>query len=234
MNTQKETFQVPQQLLPSQQHKLNDVILKVVETYQKLDREKVQKLIEQTNEIGGCSFISINGYSSDKSQNTEVAFQLINIGANYQNMVEKDKIIFEKLTEKNVKNAIDVNKFNYNEIDKNGLTLKQYKSAVKKALPEALEELKAPKATKDTSSDIWFNKALVFNLNTMRLSIFGQTVNKVVEVKGEFKPVKSAPKTIAKRLIQSQSKGKAQTLRRFALDNLIGNIAINKDTLVLK
>jgi septum formation topological specificity factor MinE len=230
MSTQKQTFQV----LPNQLHKLNDVILKVVESYQKLDREKVQKLIEQTDKIGGCSFISINGYSSDKSQNTEVAFQLINIGANYNNMLEKDKGIFEKLTEKNVKNAIDVNKFDYTTIDKNGLTLKKYKSAVKKALPEALEELKAPKAKKDTSADIWFNKALVFNLNTMRLSIFGQTVNKVVEVKGEFKPVKSAPKTIAKKLIELQSKGKTQTLRRFALDNLIGNIAINKDTLELK
>lgn len=125
-----------------------DVILKIVENYQKLDSAKVQMLIEQTDKIGGCSFISINGYSSDKSQNTEVAFQLVNIGANYQNMLEKDNGIFEKLNDKNVKKLIDVNKFDYTTIDKNGLTLTQYKSAVKKALPEALEELKAPKAKK--------------------------------------------------------------------------------------
>lgn len=211
-----------------------EIILKIVENYQKLDSEKVQKLIEQTDKISGCSFVSINAYSSDKSQNSEVAFQLVNIGASYQNMLEKDKGIFEKLNDKNVKKLIDVNKFDYSTIDKNGLTLTQFKAEVKKALPQALEELKAPKGKKDTSSDIWLNKALVFNLNTLRLSIFGQSVNKVVEVKGTFKIVKSAPKTIAKKLIEKQSKGKTQTLRRFALDNLIGNIAINKDTLELK
>jgi hypothetical protein len=221
-------------IMSTQNINAQDIILKIVENYQNLDSAKVQKLIEQTDKIGGCSFVSINGYSSDKSQNTEVAFQLVNIGANYQNMLEKDKGIFEQLNEKNVKKLIDVNKFDYTTIDKGGLTLTQYKTAVKKALPEALEELKQPKAKKDTSADIWLNKALVFNLNTLRLSIFGQSVNKVVEVKGDFKIVKSAPKTIAKRLIEKQSKGKAQTLRRFALDNLIGGIAVNKDTLELR
>lgn len=211
-----------------------EVILKIVENYQNLDSAKVKQLIKQTDKIGGCSFVGIKGYSSDKSQNTEVAFQLVNIGASYEKMLEADKGIFEQLNDKNVKKLIDVNKFDYTTIDKGGLTLTQYKTAVKNALPQALAELKQPKGTKDTSADIWLNKALVFNLNTLRLSIFGQSENKVVEVKGDFKIVKSAPKTIAKRLIEKQSKGKAQKLRRFALDNLIGSIAINKDTLELR
>ena len=97
----------------------------------------------------------------------------------------------------------------------------------------ALNELQAPKQSKDTSNDIWLNKALVFNLNTLRLSIFGQSVTKSVEVKGEFKKVASAPKTIAKKLIELQAKGKAQTLRRFAIDNFNGLIKVSGETILI-
>jgi hypothetical protein len=205
---------------------LKNTITSILSVYNNLNEKQVNKLIEATNLISGVSLISINGYSSDKSNNTEIANQLINIGASYQNMIKKDSNIFANVD----LNLIDVDKFNYTSIDTAKLTLEQFKQAVKENLTIALTELQAPKKSKETN-DIYLNKALVYNLNTMRLSVIGQQINKVVETKGEFKIVKSSPKTIAKKLIEKQVKSRTASLRRFALDNLINTISINGDKL---
>jgi hypothetical protein len=197
-------------------------ILAILNAYGNLDITQIELLIKATNEIGGVSAVSIKGYSSDISQNSEIANQLINVGANYENMLTKDSNIYANFDI----DSVDIDKFDYSTIDTAKLSLDEFKQAVKEALPTALNELQAPKKTNDTSADIWLNKALVFNLNTMRLSIRGMQMIKSVEVKGEFKVVKSAPKTIAKRLIEKQAKGRSATLRRFALDNLIGSIKL--------
>lgn len=197
-------------------------VLAILNAYGNLNLKQVELLISATNEIGGVSAVSIKGYSSDVSQNSEVANQLINVGASYQNMLAKDENIYANFDVANV----DVDKFNYDTIDTGKLTLAEFKAEVKNQLSIALAELNQPKKSNDTSADIWLNKALVFNLNTMRLSIRGMQLNKSVEVKGEFKVVKSAPKTIAKRLIEKQAKGRSATLRRFAIDNLVGAIKL--------
>ena len=204
-------------------------ILSILNAYGNLNLKQVELLISATNEIGGVSAVSIKGYSSDVSQNSEVANQLINVGASYQNMLAKDDNIYANFDVANV----DINSFNYETIDTAKLTLEQFKAEVKNQLPIALAELNAPKKSIDTSADIWLNKALVFNLNTMRLSIRGMQMHKAVEVKGTFKVVKSAPKTIAKKLIEKQAKGRSATLRRFAIDNLVGGINLVGQELVI-
>lgn len=211
------------------QSKKQEAILAIMSVFTNVSIAQVESLINATNNVGGVSFVSLKGYSSDKSNNSEVANQLINIGASYNNMLNKDSDIYANFDIANV----NVDSFNYETIDTAKLTLDEYKNEVKKALAIALDELKAPKQSKDTSADIWLNKALVFNLNTMRLSIFGQSVNKVVTEVGEYKVVKSAPKTIAKKLIERQAKGKAQTLRRFAIDNFNGNIKVSGETILI-
>jgi hypothetical protein len=197
-------------------------ILAILNAYGNLDITQIELLIKATNEIGGVSAVSIKGYSSDISQNSEIANQLINVGANYENMLTKDSNIYANFDI----DSVDVERFDYSTIDTAKLSLDEFKQAVKEALPTALNELQAPKKSNDTSADIWLNKALVFNLNTMRLSIRGMQMIKSVEVKGTFKVVKSAPKTIAKKLIEKQAKGRSATLRRFAIDNLIGSIKL--------
>jgi hypothetical protein len=197
-------------------------VLAILNAYGNLNLKQVELLISATNEIGGVSAVSIKGYSSDISQNSEVANQLINVGASYQNMLTKDSDIYANFDIE----SVDVERFDYATIDTGKLTLEQFKAEVKNQLSVALEELNQPKKSIDTSADIWLNKALVFNLNTMRLSIRGMQMNKSVEVKGTFKVVKSAPKTIAKRLIEKQAKGRSATLRRFAIDNLVGSIKL--------
>ena len=198
-------------------------VLAILNAYGNLNLNQVELLINATNEIGGVSAVSIKGYSSDVSNGTETANQLINVGASYQNMLAKDENIYANFDIE----SVDVERFDYSTIDTAKLTLEQFKAEVKNQLSVALVELNQPKKSNDTSADIWLNKALVFNFNTMRLGIFGQSVNKVVEPKGSFKVVKSAPKTIAKRLIEKQAKGKAQTLRRFAIDNLVGSVKVS-------
>jgi hypothetical protein len=197
-------------------------VLAILNAYGNLNLKQVELLISATNEIGGVSAVSIKGYSSDISQNSEVANQLINVGASYQNMLAKDENIYANFDIE----SVDVERFDYATIDMGKLTLEQFKAEVKNQLSVALVELNQPKKSNDTSADIWLNKALVFNLNTMRLSIRGMQLNKSVEVKGTFKVVKSAPKTIAKRLIEKQAKGRSATLRRFAIDNLVGAIKL--------
>lgn len=202
-------------------------IVNILSVYTNLSADSLINLIHLTNGITGVSFVSINGYSSDKSNNTEIANQVINIGASYENMLQKDENIFAKVD----LSTIDVNRFDYSTIDTGVYTLEQYKEEVKRMLPVALAELLEPKKNKDTSADIWLNRALVFNLHTMRLSIFGMQQNKTIEIKGQFKVVKSAPKTVAKRLIEKQANGRTATLRRFALDNLIGTINLKGETI---
>ena len=52
---------------------LKNTITSILSVYNNLNENQVNKLIEATNLISGVSLISINGYSSDKSNNTEIA-----------------------------------------------------------------------------------------------------------------------------------------------------------------
>lgn len=207
-----------------------EAILAILNAFDnKVTSEQINKLIQTTNEIGGVSFVSLKGYSSDKSGNTEVADQLVNIGASYSNMIKKDDDIYGNFD----LSKVDVNKFNYDTIDTAKLSLDEFKNEVTKMLPIALEELKQPKKKKDTSNDIWLNKALVFNLNTLSLSIFGQSVNKTVKTDGTYKVVKSSPKTVAKRLIEKQATSRTASLRRFKIENFTGDIKVSGETIEL-
>jgi hypothetical protein len=200
-------------------------ILSILNAYSNVSLTQINQLIEATNGISGVSFVKLRGYSSDLSKQTEIQDALINIGASYSNMVVKDENIFANFD----LSKVDVNKFNYSNIDLNGVTLENFKKQVFEALPIALEELNKP--TTKISNDIYLNKALVFNLTTLKLSIIGQGINKTVEQKGTFKVVKSKPKTIAKELIKKASGSKKDTLRRYKIDNFNGSIKVKGDTI---
>jgi hypothetical protein len=200
-------------------------ILAILNTYSNISLKQVTELIEATNGISGVSFVKLRGYSSDLSKQTEIQDALINIGASYSNMVVKDENIFANFD----LSKVDVNKFNYSNIDLNGTPLDEYKKQVIEALPIALDELNKP-GTK-ISNDIYLNKALVFNLTTLKLSIIGQGINKQIEQKGTFKVTKSKPKTIAKELIKKAAGSKKDTLRRYKIDNFNGSIKVKGDTI---
>lgn len=191
--------------------------------------EKVARLIELTGSLEnvGARFARLNEYRSDKSDNTESASHTVLLNFSYANMLKDEK---EKLLNFDV-NTVDVDAFDYSRINTGSLTLEQYKRAVKDALPTALAEMNAPKQVKDTSNDVWLNKVMVFNLNTLRLSIVGEAIKRAVVEEGEYKQVKSAPLTVAKQLIRKQAGCRSDKYRRFAIDNFEGEAKLQGETL---
>lgn len=193
-------------------------------------QDAITALILATNKDSRCKFVKINDYNSDKSGNTELASHLVNININYANVLADSSFTFDAITDADLA-KVDVNNFDYNTInlEKLNMSLDAYKAAVKDALKVALIELKLPKKERETN-DIWLNRALVFNKTTCRFSVFGQSEKKETSVKGEFKPVASAPKTIAKQLIEKTFKPRQTKLRRFALDNIFTSVKIDGET----
>lgn len=191
-----------------------------------ITREAVERLIELTNGNERVRFVSIKGYNSDKSLNTEVANQIVNINASYANMLEKDALTLNNVVlNRDVLPLVET--WNYERYDLNGVPVADFKKQVKEALDIALGEMKqSADPTKEKkpreSNDIWLNKALAFNTNQLRLSVFGASISKEVVQEGVYKKVKSAPKTVAKQIIQKAVEPRTAKLRRFAIDNLNG------------
>jgi len=200
----------------------NSMLNVVLAAYPNLGLNNLKILIKLT-EVNKSQFAHIADYQSDKSNGTETASHLINVAASYANMVTKDTISLNNFDVK----TVDVNDFNYLTIDMGDLTIEQFKAAVSENLTVALIEMQAPKAHKNTDATIAFNKVLFFNTNTNNLSIKGQSVNKTVSVQGDFKIVKSAPKTIAKKLIEKMINSRTASLRTFNLPNIMSRVSIN-------
>jgi len=194
---------------------LNELIADIISVYG-CSKEQVLRLMEITSDMSkGAKFARIIGYSSDKSDHSEIADHTIILNFSYANMRKDDK---ETLRTFDV-NVVDVNKFNYDSIDTKGMELTTYKNEVRNCLQNALYEINNPKK-KETSNDDYLNDMLVFNYNTLRLSIIGQGVKKETIVEGEYKKVKSAPLTIAKKLIKKQANLRVDKYKRFTIDNL--------------
>ena len=194
----------------------HELIAKIVSVYG-CSEEQVLRLMEITSDMSkGAKFARIIGYSSDKSDHSEIADHTIILNFSYGNMRKDDK---ETLRTFDV-NVVDVNKFNYDSIDTKGMELTTYKNEVRNCLQNALYEINNPKPSTKVNNDEYLNEMLVFNWNTERLSIIGQGVKKETIVEGEYKKVKSAPLTIAKKLIKKQSNLRVDKYKRFAIDNL--------------
>jgi hypothetical protein len=194
----------------------HELIAKIVSVYG-CSEEQVLRLMEITSDMSkGAKFARIIGYSSDKSDHSEIADHTIILNFSYANMRKDDK---ETLRTFDV-NVVDVNKFNYDSIDTKGMELSAYKNEVRNCLQNALYEINNPKKVERVNNDEYLNDMLVFNWNTERLSIIGQGVKKETIVEGEYKKVKSAPLTIAKKLIKKQSNLRVDKYKRFAIDNL--------------
>jgi hypothetical protein len=204
------------------------VMNEILKYYSNLNEQNLTKLVELTNQqkIG---YVSLKGYSSELSKGTEIADQLINVGMNYGNAIESDKVTFNNVD----LSTIDVDNQDYSNINTGDLTLAEYKQAVKDSLPQALEILQGDKR-KRKSNDIKINSILYFNTNTLKLSIVGKSESKTVKTKGEFDVVKSKPLTVAKRFIEKQVKGKTQALRRFTIENFVGSVKLLGETIEIE
>lgn len=194
----------------------NELVALIVSSYGCNELEVINLIDITTNMSRGAKFASIKEYSSDKSEHSELANHNIILNFSYENMKKDDKEILRTFDV----NVIDVNKFNYDNIDLNGKDLTTFKNEVRSLLAEVLEELRNPIKKNRVNNDIYLNDMLVFNTKTERLSIIGEGVKKSVIVEGEFKKQKSVPKTIAKKLVKKQANLRSDKFRRYAIDNL--------------
>lgn len=223
----------------SNQSNLTDtqrIIAQIVANNEGLSAANVEALMEATNPLKGCKFISLSGYCSDASENTELANAVINIGFIYENMKTKDTDLLANFGTRlnEIETAVD-NYSRYNTINTGKLTLDEYKRAVKGAVQQAYSELIASNEagpTNRVNNDFYLNRCLVYNTNTNQLSILGQGVSKTVVEEGEVKVTKKAPVTLAKELIKYAAGLRTNTYRRYKIANL-NSVKISGETIEL-
>lgn len=208
-------------------------ILTILSIYPNLNLEAIEALIDATANIGGVSFIAIKGYSSDKSDNTELRDYVFNIGANYINMIKSDLQRLQDFDVTTVNIADHAHRFETVDFAKLGVTVEEYTEQVRTALSLALAEMIEAKLNPKgrTSNVINLTRMLGFNTNTQRLSIFGQAISSKVTKEGEYKKTGKAAKTMAKEIITKAAGLRSGLIKTLCLDNVNSTIKIAGDTL---
>ncbi len=193
------------------------------------DAETVKHLIANSDGIKGCSFVSIAGYSSDKSNNTEISDCVVNIGSNYEKQVEKSVKAYGEIKP----SELDADAFDYDSIDLDGMELTAFKKEVKQNFPLALMELQNPKTGSRADNNYRFNKAVMFNLSTLNWLIGGTLVSKTIEQEGIYKRQKSAPLTIAKQIAKNYAGTPTSKIRTYKVGNILATVSLKGDTIIV-
>lgn len=155
--------------------------------------ENLASLLEAFNKsMNGVSFVSIRGYNSAKSENTEVANYRVNIGVSYGNAKEKDIQTCKNMTDEKLQSLVS---------DSISLELLREANA---ALLEAFINPNENRSKGQTDSKIKMtpNGTVNYIPETGNINIFAKVVEKTVVVEGAYKATKSAPLTIAKNKIR--------------------------------
>ncbi len=169
----------------------------------------IKKAIETS--LTGVSFVSIKNYTNKQN---ETSNNLINVGINYESAKAKDIEFLENLdlTTHNFKNPIDL---------------------LKEAKEELILAFLAPNENRSTGQQNTYTnilKGVKIHNQTGVLYLYGYREQKTILVKGDYKPIKSAPLTIAKNELRALLRTGKFT--QFALE--IGNtIKTNGETLEL-
>lgn len=172
-------------------------------------------------DFNGVSFISIKGYCSDKSGNSEVADVLINIGASYANMKLSDLETLRGAKAGELANE------NF------GIAL------IQQAIDEKIKSIESPSVARSqgqTEAYINLNKSgtLKFCKETKNLMISGTVVRKTIKKEGEYKEVKSRPLTLAKKHIDKVLDLKLAKIRYYKLTNILANVKVNGNTIEIE
>lgn len=211
--------------MATQNELIEKAIIGIMDAYG-LDRDSVQRLFDLTSENGKTRFVSIKNYNSDQSLNTEEADHLVSINVKNENVKEASLVELNSDT-KMIKDYFLIQaqgweyakKYNLKDVSE-----ADFHKQVVDQFEVALHELRNPKTAAEmgrTNNDIHIEGTpLYFNTKTLRLSILGLSQKKKVVQEGVFKKVASAPKTVAKEIINYIVKPKSDKYRRFAIDNI--------------
>lgn len=169
-------------------------------------------------DFSGVSFISIKGYCSDSSSNSEVADVLINVGGSYANMKKADLITLQGASAEKLVS------------DNFGQTL------IQQAIDEKIQSIVSPSEArsngqKDAYIKLNENGTLKYCKETKSVMISGVVVRKTVIIEGIYKEVKSRPLTLAKKYLDKILDLKLAKIRYYKISNITASVKVNGDTI---
>ncbi len=173
------------------------------------------KLLAKFN-FSGVAFVSLKNYSSDKSDNTEVADILINVGITYEKL-KADDLETLKACKRSIASFVNENF---------GIAI------LEQAVDEKIKSIESPNENRSNGQIEAFtilNNGMKYCHATDNLLISGVVVRKTVRVEGEYKEVKSRPLTLAKKYLDKVLDLKMAKMRYYKLSNL-GTVRVNGDT----
>ncbi|HLO91602.1 MAG TPA: hypothetical protein VK172_10605 [Lentimicrobium sp.] len=185
----------------------------------------MKKFFDGIQNLNGAKFITLNGYVSETSG--EVANHNILVNIDVMNAKRKDA---EMLVSADVQ-AIAKKSAKQFAIEVFQTALTEMRVSAVKNISENKEDRTA-QSNAQTDAYIQIGKGLKIHKETGNLHIFGYHMNKTVLFPGEFKPVKSADKTLAKKEITKVLKLRAGKFRTFIIAN-ISNVSINGKNLII-
>ena len=167
------------------------------------------KSLFNTLNFDGVSFVSIKGYCSDQSGNTEVADVLINVGVSYGNAKEKD---LQTLKSANIDHLTIVCKDFSREV-------------IEQAVQEKIKSIESPNENRSpgqVDAYIYLNsqKTVKYCPNTESVVIWAMVVKKTVLKKGDYKVVKSRELTLAKKAIENILDLRCAKFRTYKISNM--------------
>jgi len=178
--------------------------------------KNLKKLFKNFENLNGAKFVALNNYESKKTK--EVAIHTILTNVSVMNAKETDYETLKKA---------DIQLIAAELLTSKGIDIEVTKQAYVEMLASAEKNLSTNIEDRTTASQAQ-NDAYISLGNGMKLHkdsgaihIFGMAIQKKVLVAGEpQKPVKSAPKTIAKKFITKSLNLRAGKFRTFIVENV--------------
>lgn len=186
----------------------------------------MKKLINKFQSLNSASFISINNYLSSTSG--ELANHVVNVNISVKQAKETDLMRLKACTDEDL---AMVSKSSSIPVDVCRLALAEMLASAEKNLSANVEDRTA-QSQGQTDAYINLTPAIRLHKETLVIHVFGQAISKTVLVKGQYKSVNSAPKTLAKQAITKHLDLRASKFRDFILGNA-DSIRVAGDTLVL-
>ncbi len=188
--------------------------------------KNLKSFFDGMNNLNGAKFININNYHSEKSG--EIANHNILTNISVMNAKEKDCNTLQNCTDNDL-TSISKSASKIIAFDIFKLALSEMKTSAVKNLSENIEDRTA-QSQAQTNAYIQLSKAIKIHKDTGNIHVFGMAISKRVIVPGEYKPVNSADKTLAKNAITKQLDLRAGKFRTFILGN-IESVTLNGETL---
>jgi hypothetical protein len=177
--------------------------------------KNLKKLFKNFENLNGAKFVALNNYESKKTK--EVAIHTILTNVSVMNAKETD---YETLKKADIQLIAA-------ELLTKGIDIEVTKQAYVEMLASAEKNLSAniedrtAASQAQTDAYISLGNGMKLHKDSGALHIFGMAIQKKVLIAGEpQKPVKSAPKTIAKKMITKSLNLRAGKFRTFIVENV--------------